>query len=227
MFQRFRPHYIPWTTETSAQMDRRTCVNSNRKVEAGQGSIRRGWRPQDICCHCRSVTKSCLTIFDPMDHSTPGFPVLHHLLEFAQIHVHWVGDAIQPSHPLLPSSPHAFNLSQHQGLFQWVSFMEYYWVLKMKAILSPATPWMNLEDIMLSEMSPSQKDKYWMILLIGGALEGWGPGAGEVMESQWSMEQSYSSKRWRILEVMPAMAQQCECPWHHGAVAKNGENGSF
>ena len=51
-----------------------------------------------------------------------------------------------------------------------------------------------------------------MILLIGGALEGWGPGAGEVMESQWSMEQSYTSERWRILEVMPAMAQQCECP---------------
>ena len=53
--------------------------------------------------------------------STPGFPVLHHLLEFVQTDVHWVGDAIQPSHPLLPPSPPAFNFSQHQDLFQWVS----------------------------------------------------------------------------------------------------------
>ena len=55
-----------------------------------------------------------------MDCSMPGFPVLHYLLKFAQIHVHCISDAIQPSHPLLPSSPSAFNLSQHQGLFQWV-----------------------------------------------------------------------------------------------------------
>ena len=58
-----------------------------------------------------------------MDCSMPGFPVLHHLPEFAQIYVHWVSDAIQPSHPLLPPSPHALNLSQHQDLFQWVGFL--------------------------------------------------------------------------------------------------------
>ena len=52
-----------------------------------------------------TVAKSSLTLCDPMHYSTPGFPVLHCLLELAQIHVHWVGDAIQPSHPLLPSSP--------------------------------------------------------------------------------------------------------------------------
>ena len=57
---------------------------------------------------------------DPTDCSTPGFPVLHHLLELAQTHVHWVSDAIQLGHPLSSPSP-AFNLSQHQGLFQWVS----------------------------------------------------------------------------------------------------------
>ena len=55
-----------------------------------------------------------------MDCSTPGFPVLHYLPEFAQTHVHWVGDAIQPSHSLLPPSPPVFNLSQHQGLSQVV-----------------------------------------------------------------------------------------------------------
>ena len=55
-----------------------------------------------------------------MDCSTPGFLVLHCLLEFAQTHVHWVDDAIQWSHPLSSLSPSAFNLSQHEGLFQWV-----------------------------------------------------------------------------------------------------------
>ena len=56
-----------------------------------------------------------------MDCSTPGFPVHHQPPEFTQTHVYRVGDAIQPSHPLSPSSPPAFNLSQHQGLFQWIS----------------------------------------------------------------------------------------------------------
>ena len=56
------------------------------------------------CCCC-SVTQSCLIFCDPIDCSTPGFPVLHNLPEFAQIHVHWIGDAIQPSHPLSPPPP--------------------------------------------------------------------------------------------------------------------------
>ena len=68
-----------------------------------------------------SVTQSCLTPWDPMDYSTPGFPVHHQLPELIQSHVHHVSDAIQPSHPLSSPSPPAFNLSQHQGLFQWVS----------------------------------------------------------------------------------------------------------
>ena len=64
-----------------------------------------------------SVTQSFLTVCNPMNYSTPSFPVLHYLAEFAQIHVHGVHDAIQPSHPLSPPSP-ALSLSQHQGLFQ-------------------------------------------------------------------------------------------------------------
>ena len=56
-----------------------------------------------------------------MHYSMPGLPVQCQFLEFTQTHVHWVGDAIQPSHPLLSPSPHTFNLSQHQGLFKWVS----------------------------------------------------------------------------------------------------------
>ena len=71
---------------------------------------------------CCSVTQSCLNLCDPMHCSTPGFPVLYHLLEFAQTHVRWVSDAIQPSHTMLSPSPPAFNLSQHQGLFKWVSY---------------------------------------------------------------------------------------------------------
>ena len=68
-----------------------------------------------------SVTQSCPTLCDPMDCSTPGFPVHHQLPELAQTHVHHISDAIQPSHPLSSPSPPAFNLSQRQRLFQWVS----------------------------------------------------------------------------------------------------------
>ena len=68
-----------------------------------------------------SVSQSCPTLCAPMDCSTPGLPVHHQLPEFTQTHIHWVSDAIQPAHPLLPPSPPAFNLSQHQGLFQLVS----------------------------------------------------------------------------------------------------------
>ena len=70
---------------------------------------------------CCSVAQLCLTLCSPVDYSTPGFPVLHCLPEFAQTHIHGVNDAIQPSHPLSSPSPPAFKLSQHQGLFQWVS----------------------------------------------------------------------------------------------------------
>ena len=67
-----------------------------------------------------SVTQLCPTLFDPMNR-TPGLPVHHQLLEFTQTHVHWVSDAIQPSHPLSSPSPLAPNPSKHQGLFQWVN----------------------------------------------------------------------------------------------------------
>ena len=69
----------------------------------------------------QSVTQSCLTVCDPMNCSTPGLCVHHQLLESTQTHVHWVNDAIQPSHPLSSPSPSALNFSQHQGLFKWVS----------------------------------------------------------------------------------------------------------
>ena len=69
-----------------------------------------------------SVAQSCPTLCDPMNHSMPGLTVHHQLQQFTQTHVHWVGDAIQPSHPLSSPSPPALNLSQHQGLFKSISF---------------------------------------------------------------------------------------------------------
>ena len=68
-----------------------------------------------------SIIQSCQTLCDPTDCSRSGFPICHQLLELAQTHVHWISDAIQPSHPLSSPSPPAFNLSQDQGHFQWVS----------------------------------------------------------------------------------------------------------
>ena len=68
-----------------------------------------------------SVAQSCPTFCDPMNHSTPGLPVHHQLPKFTQTHIHRVGDAIQPSHPLSSPSPLAPNPSQHQSLFQWVN----------------------------------------------------------------------------------------------------------
>ena len=68
-----------------------------------------------------SVAQSCLTLCDPMNRSTPGLPVHHQLPEFTQTHVHQIGDAIQPSHPLSSPFPPAPNPSQHQSLFQWVN----------------------------------------------------------------------------------------------------------
>ena len=68
-----------------------------------------------------SVAQSCLTLWDSMNHSTPGLPVHHQLPESSQTHVRRVGDAIQPSHPLSSPSPPALSLSQNQGIFKWVS----------------------------------------------------------------------------------------------------------
>ena len=108
-----------------------------------------------------SVAQSCMTLCDPMNHSTPGLPVYHHLPEFTQTHVHWVGDAIQPSHPLSSPSPPAPNPSQHQSLFQWVNSS-----LSHKKEWNPAIcnsmdgPWRYY-----TKWNKSDKDKYPMFSL--------------------------------------------------------------
>ena len=96
---------------------------------------------------------------DPMDCSTPGFPVHHQLPELAQNHVHRVGDAIQPRHPLLSPSPPAFNLSQHQGLFQWVSSSHQYWSFSFS--ISPSNEYSGLISFRID----------WFDLAVQGTLK--------------------------------------------------------
>ena len=98
-----------------------------------------------------SVTRSCPTLCDPMDCSMPGLPVHHQLTEFTQTHVHWVGDAIQPSHLLSSPSLAALNLSQHQGLFQWISSSHQvakYWSIspsnEYSGLISFSTDWFDI-----------------------------------------------------------------------------------
>ena len=97
-----------------------------------------------------SVTKSYLTLCDPMDCSMLGFPVLHYFLEFAQTHVHQVSDAIQPSHPLSCPSPPTFSLSQHQGLFQLVLHIRWpkYWSFSFT--ISPSNEYSGLISFRIS-----------------------------------------------------------------------------
>ena len=103
---------MPWTEELGR-------LQSMGSQKVGQHNLatkqQQTWQSNQFS----SVAQSCLTLCDLMDCNTSGFPVHHQLLELAQTHVYRVGDAIQPSHPLSPPSPPAFNLSQHQGLFQW------------------------------------------------------------------------------------------------------------
>ena len=103
--------YLMWRTDSLEQILMLGKTEGRRRRE----KQRTRWLKS------RSVTQSCLTFCDPMNHRTPGLPVHHQLPEFTQTHVHRVSDAIQPSHPLSSPSPLAPNPSQHQSLFQWVN----------------------------------------------------------------------------------------------------------
>ena len=109
-------------------------------------------------CYCCSVTKWCQILRNPMDFSTPGFPVPHHLRKFAQVYIYWINEAIHLSHPLLPFSPSAFNLSQHQGLFQWVSCLyciswPKYWSFSFS--ISPSNEYSGLISIWRRKWQPT------------------------------------------------------------------------
>ena len=97
---------------------RSSCTCFQVDVIRRKQRVTQTYRTEKFCSVQLTLSDSCQTLCDPMDCSMPGFPVHHQLPKLAQTHVHRVGDAIQPSHPLSYSSPPAFNLSQHQGLFQ-------------------------------------------------------------------------------------------------------------
>ena len=151
-----------------------------------------------------SVTHSCLTLWDSMNCSTPGFPVHHQLLEFTQTHVQWVGDAIQPSHPLSSPSPPTFNLSQRQGLFKWVSpshqvakvlefqHQSFQWIFRTDFLQDGllGTPWTQ-RDSQESSATPQFKtiNSSTLSLLYGSALTSihdyWKNHSFEYMDISW------------------------------------------
>ena len=101
------------------------ATNASLFITGHKGTDTTEWLTHSYICNSKyqfsSVAQSCPTLCDPMNHSTPGLPVHHQLLEFTQTHVHQIHDAIQPSHLLSSPSPSALNSSQHQSLFQWVN----------------------------------------------------------------------------------------------------------
>ena len=114
-------HYIYYCGQEFLRRNGVAIIVNKRVQNAVLGYNLKNDRIISVCFQGKFISvQSCLTICNPMDCSTPGFPVHPQLLELAQTHVHRVGDAIQPSYPLLSLSPPAFNLSQDQGLFQWI-----------------------------------------------------------------------------------------------------------
>ena len=115
---------VPWTIKSRITI--LTCSSTSGYFS---GEKKKKWKQKCLlrfsACGFSSVAQSCLTLCDPIDCSTPGFPVHHQLLELTQTHVYQVGDAIQPSHPLSAHSPPGFNLSQHKGLYQGVSSLHH------------------------------------------------------------------------------------------------------
>jgi len=117
----FRARILDWTVMSSSRVS--SCPRDQTHASctsciAGKSLPVALLRKSNGCLS--SITQLCLTLCNTMDCSTPGFPIHHQLPEPTQTHVHHVGDAIQPLHPLSFPSPPDFNLSQHQGLFQWV-----------------------------------------------------------------------------------------------------------
>ena len=121
-----------------------------------------------LCCKPSSVAQSCPTLSDPMDCSTLGLPVHHQPSELVHTHVHWVSDAIQPSHPLSSASPPTFNLSQNQGLFQWVG--SFHQVGKVLGVPTSASVLpMNIQD-----WSPLRRRQWHPTpVLLPGKSHGW------------------------------------------------------
>ena len=124
---------------------------------------------------CSSVTQLCLTLCTIMDCSMPGFLVHHQLPEVVQTHIHPVGDVNQPSHPLSSPSPPALNLPQHQGLFNWVSYLNQYWSFSFSispsnehpGLISFRMDWLDLLAVQGTLKSPTPQFKRINFLALG------------------------------------------------------------
>ena len=103
-------------SRTTGWIKRQSFCQCGVSYLSGSLILRHTYLEHFLCTQFSSVTQSCLALCNPVDCSMPGLPVHHQLLEFTQTHVHWVNDAIQPSHPLPSPFPPAFSLSQYQGL---------------------------------------------------------------------------------------------------------------
>ena len=114
-------HGLQHARRPSPSSSHGACSNSSSLNWWCNPTISSFFIPFSSSVHFSSVTWLYPTVCNPVNLSMPGLSVHHQLSEFTQTHVHWVGDAIQPSHPLPSPFPPAFNLSQHQGLFKWVS----------------------------------------------------------------------------------------------------------
>ena len=164
-----------------------------------------------MCVYVHLVAKSCLTLGNPMDCSTPGFPILHYLLESAQTHVHWVGDAIQPSHPLSPPSPFAFNPPQHQGLFQWVGSLHWwpkYWSFSFSinpfnensGLISVRIDWFDLLQFSRSVLSNSLEPQELQHARLPCPLL-----------SPWVCSNSYPLRQWFYPTISPSVTPFSFC----------------
>ena len=164
---------------------------------------------------CCSVFQSFPTLCNPMDCSTSGFPVLHHLLEFAQTHVHWVRDAIQQSHPLSPSSPPAFNLSQHQGPFsnesavpiRWPKYWNFSFSIspsnEYSGLISFRTDWLDLLAFPFKIKKKKKRNKHECShSSVIKSLWTWGSLLGMKQQNQHRPQKASCQKRWWIHEVL-------------------------
>ena len=148
----FNGNYISWGQKSVPSQNKETEI----KTEEIYGerfvddiNMEASWLVAHTQCHSvSSVTQSCPTLCDPMSRSTPGLPVQHQLPGFTQTHAHRVSDAIQPSHPLSSPSPPAPNLSQRQGLFQWVNSSHE--VAKVLAFQHTLTKWVQTPALPLT-----------------------------------------------------------------------------
>ena len=178
-----------------------------------------------VCCCC-SVAKLCLTPRNSMDCSIPGFPVLHHLLELAQTHVHWVSDVIQPSHPLSLPSPPALNLSQHQGLFQWVSslhqvvkvlelqlqHLSFQWIFRFNflydwLVWSPCSPRDSLESSPAPQFEKQRyhfanKGPYMQSYWLSGSMYGCESGTIKKAEQQRDSQESFPAAQFKSISSL-------------------------